>query len=126
MLTEAEIAQILSNAAWAAKRLPPVRLPRCENVWNSLLAMAPVDDSYPEDKPVYEPFPQSLLDDLDCATGWLVHLPVRERRIMWMRADGHQWAHIARMSGVTPRWCQRLWHQAAEQIAAQDQTGPHA
>ena len=123
MLTEAEIAQILSNAVWAAKRLPPVRLPRCENVWRSLLAMAPVDDSYPEDKPVYEPLPQSLLVDLDRATQWLVSLPVRERRIMWMRADGHQWAHIARVARVTIRWCQKLWRQAAAQIAAQDQTG---
>ena len=123
MLTETEIAQTLSNAAWAAKRLPPVRIPRCENVWGALLAMAPVDDSYPEDKPPYDPLPQALLEELDRATAWIVSLEVRERKIMWMRAEGHQWIHIARMSGVTPRWCQKLWRQAAAQIAAQDQIG---
>ena len=126
MLTEPEIARVLTNAVLAAKRLPAVRMPTCENVWSQLLAMAPEDDGWPEDKRVYEPLPLALIADLDRATNWLAPLHIRERRLMWMRGDGDRWAHIGRVLGITTRWCQKLWHRTAAQIAARDQTGSDA
>ena len=121
VLTEADVARILSNAAWCAHRLPGRPGPRYANVWLALMDMAPVDDSYPEDKRIFvHPSPE-LIADLERATEWMIPLPVRGRRILWLRAEGNHWRYIGRQVGITHVWAQKLWRKYAQEIIERDQ-----
>ncbi len=116
MLTEEQVARVLSNAVWCARMLPGSVGPQYANVWHSLMAMAPVDDSYPEDKRLRVYPDAALLADLDLATEWMTWLPERVRPIFWLRADGNRWRFIARQVGLTPQYCQMLWRKHAQEI----------
>lgn len=121
MLTEEDVGRILSNAARCAHRLPGCPGPRYANAWIALMDMAPVDDSYPEDKRIFlHPSPE-MIADFERATTWMTWLPVRGRKILWLRADGNSWRYIARHVGISPRWVQQIWRKHAGEIIEKDQ-----
>ena len=121
MLTEEDVARIMSNAAWCSHTLPGRIGPQYANVWHSLISMAPIDDSYPEDKRLRVYPDAALLADLDRATEWMTRLPEKVRLIFWLRSDGNRWRYIARQVGLNPQYCQKLWRKWAQEIIARDE-----
>ncbi len=85
------------------------------------MAMAPVDDSYPEDKKLRLHPSQSLLADLDAAYGWITWLHVRGRKILWLRAEGHSWGYIGHQVGLRRLWAQKMWRKHVHDIIARDE-----
>jgi hypothetical protein len=141
MLTEGEIADRLAEvlrtpyverfigaqiaeALDTADRLEPPRKLGASNVFRNLIVAKTDDDIDAIERMLSRrratPDEEAQFDEV---IRWITPLPVRLRKLLWLRADGHQWRHIGRVMGVTPRWCQKLWRQAAAQIAEQDQKG---
>ena len=117
----AAAVQIANHAAHTlAGRWPG---PSYACVWDPLLAMAPVDDSYPEDKRVRIYPSHAELACLDLVTDWMLLLRIPCRKILWYRADGNQWRWIARQVGYSPRHCMKLWQQSADLIFSSDCCG---
>ena len=121
-LTEKIVADILVDALHTSRRLPGVVGPRYANVWHSLIGMAPIDDSYPEDKRVRIYPSAEALETLDTVYTWMTWLPLRARKILWLHADGNSWRWIARQVGITPQYCRKLWRQYVADIITLQKT----
>lgn len=97
--------------------------PQYACVWDSLMSMAPIDDSYPEDKRIRVYPTAGELHCLDAVTEWMLPLSIPARKILWYRADGNRWRWIAARVGLAPRYCQKIWQDSANLIIANDIQG---
>ena len=94
--SEESVIRRLETFTWISRRvLPAQKVPTCTNVWDSLLAMAPVsDEGFREDAPMRESFTDSRRALWDECWIWITRLTELERHIVMGRADQDSWKDI--------------------------------
>jgi len=114
----AQIAEALDTS----HRLEPPRKLGASNIFRNLIVAKTDDDieaiEWMLSRRRATPDEEALFDEVIV---WITPLPVRLRKLMWLRADGHSWRYIGRVMGVSHTTTQKLWRGAAAQIAELDQ-----
>ena len=120
---EKAVANQISEAFDTADRLEAPRKLGASNVFRHLIAAKSDEDIESIERMLSRrratPDEERGFDEV---IEWITPLPIRLRKLLWLRADGNSWRYIGRVLGITPRWCQKLWRQAAAQIAEQART----
>ena len=116
MLTEIDVWAILGRAVRAAKLIQGPKRPGYANVWVVMMQQAMIRDEYPETPEPRDYATPEEIAALDIAHGWMVHMSEPERCILWGRADGDSWRHLARKVGLTPHLVQKAARQAVGKI----------
>ena len=118
-MTEAEFAARMVEALDVAKRLPGPRSLQPGNIFRYLVVSKDSDDvDEVEHRLSRLPPSAAEIAAFDEVIDWIGPLPVRIRKLLWLRADANSWRFIAREMGLNPRYCQRLWRSWAATVCS--------
>lgn len=106
-----DVADLLSEAAWVAKRLPahgawPAGL-KC--AWPDVLHDKWTAYGWDALEARLERPTAAQIDLLDQATELMLKAPQERRRLLWDVASGMSWRKVARRHGVHPDTAKRRW-----------------
>ena len=120
-LRERDVADQISEANDTANRLEAPRKLEASNIFRHLIVAKNDDDVEAIERMLSRrratPEEEARFDEV---IEWITPLPVRLRKLLWLRADTNSWRYIGRMMGLNPRYCQRLWRDTAHKIAERD------
>lgn len=116
MWTVEQVAARFEEAARTIDRLPAVRVQGYFNCWPKIRRER-WERLYLDDKQHRFPPDPRALDRLDETMGWLVHLDVESRHLIWLRAGNAPWKSICAQLGCDRSTAWRRWQRALTHLA---------
>lgn len=115
--TNDAIADRFTDAVDTARRLPPVMVQGYFNVW-PIIVRQQWENLARDDRRrrSFPPSPQAI-DRMMEAMKWVVPLPVNERHLLWMRAEGYEWDVIGKRFACSRTTAWRRWQRVLGKIA---------
>ena len=114
-----EIADLLSEAAWVARRLPAngVRPADVRCAWPDVLHDKWTAYGWEALETRLERPTAAQIDLLDRATEIILRAPEDRRRLLWDVASGMSWRKVARRHGIHPDTARRRWTETVLKLA---------
>lgn len=114
-----EIADLLSEAAWVARRLPAngVRPADVRCAWPDVLHDKWTAYGWEALETRLERPTAAQIDLLDRATEIILRAPEDRRRLLWDVASGISWRKVARRHGIHPDTARRRWTETVLKLA---------
>jgi hypothetical protein len=110
------VAERFREAAWTARRLPPVRVQGYFNQWPAILRQP--WESYASDDVLYRfPPDPATIDRMLETMRWMLWLTEEQRHLVWMRAEERQWRDVCRRLGCDRTTAWRRWQKALDIVA---------
>ena len=117
-----DIADLLSEAAWVARRLPAngVRPADVRCAWPDVLHDKWTAYGWEALEARSERPTAAQIDLLDQATEIILRAPEDRRRLLWDVASGMSWRKVARRHGIHPDTARRRWTEVILKISNAD------
>ena len=110
------IADHLEEAADTLRRLPKIYWKARLTYWPDVIKDAAASLEEPRKRRPAAPSPQAI-DRMDEVLTWLIPLSVEQRRLLWARACGVPWRHLADMDGRSHVTLRKIWQHTLQTIA---------
>ncbi len=111
------VASRFREAAWTARRLPPVRVQGYFNTWPAIIRQPWENLGAEPEMPRFPPEPAAI-DRMLETMRWVLWLTEEQRHLVWMRAEEWGWRDVCRRIGCDRTTAWRRWQRALDIVVA--------